>query len=51
MLRAVFGCIDDDFVRADALHAIVNAVAAFVQAAFDLQNRKFIRHRPHAPAW
>ena len=41
---------DDDFVGADAVHLVVDAVAALVEVALDLQGGKLVGHDAHAPA-
>ena len=46
----VVGRFDDDFVRADAVHAVEQAFAFAVQVAFDAQRRKLVGHDAHAPA-
>ena len=40
---------DDDFVRADAVHHVVDAVAALVEFAFDLQSGELVRHHADPP--
>ena len=42
--------LDDDLMRADAVHLVVHAVALAVQLAFDAEHRKFVGHDAHAPA-
>src|SRR5262249_29737185 len=41
---------EDDLVGTDAVHLVVDALAALVQVAFDLQGGKFVRHDADAPA-
>ena len=41
---------DDHFVRADAVHAVEKAVAFAIQAAFNSQRGKFIRHHAQRPS-
>src|SRR5262249_7852836 len=43
------GTLDDDFVRADASHQVVDAIAALVQVSFDGKGREFVGHDAHAP--
>ena len=50
MFGLVVRALDDDFVRADAVHHVVDAVAALVQVAFDLQRRKLVGDDAHPPA-
>ena len=42
---------DDDFMGADAVHFVVDAVAAFVEIAFDLEGGELVRHDTDAPAF
>ena len=44
------GSFDDHFVRADAIHAIEQAFAFAVKAAFNAESGKFIRHHAERPA-
>ncbi len=46
----VFGRLDDDFMRADAVHAVEHALALTIEVAFDLQRRKLVRHDAQVPA-
>ena len=41
--------LDDDFVRADAIHLVEHAISRPVQAAFNGECREFIRHHAHRP--
>ena len=41
--------LDDDFMCADPIHAIVEAEALAVEVAFDLERRELIRHDTHGP--
>ena len=49
-LDLVERALDDDLVGADAVHLVVDAVAALVQVAFDLQRGELVRHDADAPA-
>ena len=42
--------LDDDFVGADAVHLVVDAVAALVEVALDLQGGELVGHHADAPA-
>ena len=42
--------LDDHLMGADAVHFVVDALAALVEVAFDLQGRKFIGNHADAPA-
>jgi hypothetical protein len=42
--------LDHDFVRADAVHLVVQPLAAPIELAFDLQRRELVRHHAHVPA-
>ncbi len=46
MLRS----LNDDLVRADAMHLVVQAFALAVQRAFDPQGGKLVRHHTQRPA-
>ena len=46
---AVAGIFDDDFVRADAIHAVVKSVAVPRGVAFDAQDRGAIGNDAHLP--
>ena len=46
----MIGRFDDHFVRADAVHAIEQAVALAVEIAFDAERRKFIGDDAKRPA-
>ena len=50
MLSFVERALDDDLVGADAVHLVVDALAALVQLAFDLQGGELVGHDAHAPA-
>ena len=41
---------DDDLVGADAVHLVVNAIAALLQVPLDLQGGKLVGYHAHAPA-
>ncbi len=41
---------DDDLVSADAVHLVVDPVAALVEIAFHLEGRELIGHDAHPPA-
>ena len=45
----MIGRFDDHFVRADAVHAIEQAFAFAIQAAFNSQRRKFIGDHAERP--
>jgi formate/nitrite transporter FocA (FNT family) len=45
------GAFEDDFMGSDTIHAIVNAIAFFLQIAFDLQSGKFVGHHSDPPTW
>ena len=49
MLIEVPRRFDDDLVGADAAHHVVDALAALVQFAFDLQGGKLVGHHADAP--
>ena len=42
--------LDDDFVRANAVHPIEQPLAFAIEIAFDAQRRKLVRHDAHVPA-
>src|SRR5262249_10306041 len=44
------GAFDDDLMSADAVHPVVDAVAALVEVALDLQGRELVRHDADTPA-
>ena len=44
------GALNDHFMSPDAVHLVVNAFAALVEASFHLQSRELVRHDSHAPA-
>ena len=46
----VIGRLDDDFVRADPVHAIEHPLAFAVEPALDLQRRKLVGHDAQFPA-
>ena len=46
----VEGALDDDLVGADAVHLVVDAVAALVEVALDLQGGELVGHDADAPA-
>ena len=46
----MLGRLDDHFVGADAAHHVVDALAALVQFAFDLQGGELVGHHADAPA-
>ena len=48
--RVMARALDDDLVRADAVHHVVDAVAALVQAAFDLEGREPVGDDANSPA-
>ena len=43
-------CFDDDFVSADAVHAIEHTVALAIEFAFDAKGGEFVRYYADAPA-
>src|SRR5262249_7136166 len=48
-LRIVLRRLDDDLVRADPAHAVVDAFAASLEVALDPQRGKFVGDDAHAP--
>ncbi len=42
-------CLNDHFVRADAVHPVEQAFAFPVQCALNAQHRKLVRHHAHFP--
>src|SRR5439155_15719644 len=46
----VEGALDDDLVGADAVHLVVDALAALLQVALDLQGGELVGHDADAPA-
>ncbi len=51
MLSACSERLDNDFVRANALHLVEDAFAFAVQIAFDAQHRKLVRDHAQRPTW
>src|SRR5207247_5623141 len=49
-VRLVEGALDDDLVGTDAVHLVVDALAALVQVALDLQGGELVGHDADAPA-
>ena len=49
-VRFMVRALDDDFVRADAVHQVVNSFAPLVEISLDLQSREFVRHDARPPA-
>ena len=47
----VKGTFEDDLMGADAVHLVVDAVAALVEVALDLQGGELVRHDADAPAF
>ncbi len=50
MLISWMGTLEDDLVGADAVHLVVDAVAALLQFALDLQGGELVGHHADAPA-
>ena len=48
--EVVLRALDDDLVRTDARHRVVNSLTALVELAFDLERGEFVRHHPQPPA-
>src|SRR3954471_3836110 len=46
----VLRSFDDDLMRADSVHAVINALGLTVKISFDTQRGIFIRHHAHRPA-
>ena len=49
-LQARVRRLDDDLVRADAVHLVVDPLPFLVEFALDAQGRELVRHHPHLPA-
>ena len=47
----MIGRLDDDFVRADPIHAVEQSLAFAVEIAFDSQRGKFIGDHANGPTW
>src|SRR5580704_12088664 len=48
--RIVVGSLDNDFMRAHAVHAVEHALGLAVEAALDAECGKFIGNHPHRPS-
>ena len=45
----MIGRLDDDLVRANAVHPVEHAFGLAIQIAFDTQRRKLVRNDPNGP--
>jgi hypothetical protein len=46
----VLGCLDDDLVRPDAIHLVVEAFTLPVECSLDAQRRELVGHHAQRPA-